>query len=269
MSLKMLGFVITLLFASCSTMADSCARVPKLPATIQQGELLTLTLCPNTEVEWLGVRTRSDAQGRVVIGVGRDITQADLAVAGQPIQHVKIKLRNYNISRVEGVPAKTVTPPQSQIDRIVAEQKKVIAAKATVVNSDAWSHPAIWPVRGRISGVYGSQRFYNGNPGSPHYGLDIAVPVGTPVQAPIAGQVVLAEDDLFYSGGTIIVAHGQGLTSSFLHLSSVDVKVGDWVNQGDVIAKVGATGRASGPHLDWRMNWYSQRVDTQLLLPNN
>ncbi|MDP4650548.1 MAG: M23 family metallopeptidase, partial [Haliea sp.] len=122
-------------------------------------------------------------------------------------------------------------------------------------------------VEGRISGVYGSQRVYNGQPGSPHYGVDVAVPTGTIVRAPAAGVVTLAEPDLFYSGGTIILDHGYRLSSSFLHLSKVSVNVGDQIALGDVIGEVGATGRATGPHLDWRMSWREARIDPQLLVP--
>ena len=124
-----------------------------------------------------------------------------------------------------------------------------------------------WPAIGPISGVYGSQRIYNGTPRSPHYGVDVAVPTGTPVLAPSSGVVTLAEPDLFYSGGTIILDHGFRLSSSFLHLSKVHVAVGQEVKQGELIGEVGATGRATGPHLDWRMSWRNQRIDPQLLAP--
>ena len=120
---------------------------------------------------------------------------------------------------------------------------------------------------GPISGVYGSQRYYNGVPGSPHYGVDIALPTGTPVHAPASGIVTLAEEDLFYSGGTIILDHGYRLSSSFLHLSRISVSVGDEISQGDVLGEIGSSGRATGPHLDWRMSWRNERVDPQLLVP--
>ena len=116
-------------------------------------------------------------------------------------------------------------------------------------------------------GVYGSQRFYNGTPGNPHYGVDIARPTGHPVLSPGPGVVTLAEPDLFYSGGTVILDHGYGLNSSFLHMSRIDVKVGDVIKTGDQLGAIGATGRATGPHLDWRMSWFDQRVDPQLLVP--
>ena len=120
---------------------------------------------------------------------------------------------------------------------------------------------------GRISGVYGSQRFYNGKAGNPHYGVDVAQPTGTPVLSPVPGVITLAEPDLFYSGGTVILDHGFGLSSSFLHMSRIDVQVGEEVRTGDPIGAIGATGRATGPHLDWRMSWFNQRVDPQLLVP--
>ena len=121
-------------------------------------------------------------------------------------------------------------------------------------------------VVGRISGVYGSQRVLNGNPGRPHYGLDIAAPTGSPVYAPASGIVTLAHNDMYFSGGTLILDHGHGLSSSFLHLSEILVEAGTRVKKGDLIARIGATGRASGPHLDWRMNWLDRRVDPRPLV---
>ena len=125
----------------------------------------------------------------------------------------------------------------------------------------------MWPVEGPISGVYGSQRYYNGEPRRPHFGVDVAAPAGTTVRAPAAGIVTLAQPDLFYSGGTVILDHGYKLSSTFLHMSEVLVQAGDELKAGDIIGAVGATGRATGPHLDWRMNWRDTRIDPQLLAP--
>jgi len=157
------------------------------------------------------------------------------------------------------------------LERIARERALVRKAKAQRIERpellEAVRAGLSWPATGRISGVYGSQRFYNGTPGSPHYGVDVAVPTGHPVVAPGPGVITLAEVDLFYSGGTIILDHGYGLSSSFLHLSKLHVEVGQEVQRGDLIGEVGATGRATGPHLDWRMSWLNQRVDPQLLVP--
>jgi murein DD-endopeptidase MepM/ murein hydrolase activator NlpD len=124
----------------------------------------------------------------------------------------------------------------------------------------------IWPAKGRITGVYGSQRILNGEPRRPHYGLDIAAPVGTLVVAPASGIVTLTTPNMFYSGGTLILDHGHGLSSTFIHLHRILVKEGQYVRQGDVIAEIGATGRVTGAHLDWRINLFKRRLDPQLIL---
>ena len=184
---------------------------------------------------------------------------------------VSVAQREYRVSRIEGVPQRTVTPPKEQLERIRRERALVANAKARHIERPDWLMQVDggfrWPVTGRISGVYGSQRVYNGTPGNPHYGVDVAVPTGTPVHAPAAGRVTLAEPDLFYSGGTVILDHGYGLSSSFLHMSEIHVNVGDELRPGDPIGAVGATGRATGPHLDWRMSWRDRRVDPQRLVP--
>ena len=122
------------------------------------------------------------------------------------------------------------------------------------------------PADGRLSGFYGNQRILNGVPRRPHLGVDIAAPIGTPVYSSADGEVVLTEEDLFYTGKTIVINHGHGLTSIYSHLDKINVKVGEQVKQGSVIGKIGNTGRSSGPHLDWRVNWFNVRVDPMLTL---
>jgi len=124
----------------------------------------------------------------------------------------------------------------------------------------------IWPVHGRISGRFGNQRVYNGIPGSAHSGMDIAAATGTSVVAPAAGKVIFAQPDLYLTGGTVLIDHGYGIGSNFLHLSELDVTVDQHVEQGEVIGKVGSTGRATGPHLHWGMTWYDTRIDPLLVL---
>jgi murein DD-endopeptidase MepM/ murein hydrolase activator NlpD len=142
----------------------------------------------------------------------------------------------------------------------------IAAVRAKDTDRSWFADPFRWPASGRISGVYGSQRILNGEPRRPHFGVDIAAPVGTPVHAPNGGVVALAESDLYYTGGTVMLDHGHGITSVFSHLSSVDVEVGGRVSPGDFIGRIGATGRATGAHLDWRVNWFSERLDPQLLV---
>ncbi|WP_017445487.1 M23 family metallopeptidase [Gayadomonas joobiniege] len=172
-----------------------------------------------------------------------------------------IKQREYQIDRIEGVPQKTVTPPESVLTRIRQENGQIYAARNHFSEQTFFLTDFIWPAKGRISGVYGSQRYFNGTPKRPHYGLDIAAPKGDPVVAPANGIVRLAHPDMYYSGGTMILDHGYGFTSTFIHLSKLTVKEGQMVKQGDKIAEIGASGRATGPHLDWRINWYNVRLD--------
>lgn len=244
----------------------------QLKGTFNQGGMV-LGKCPATCTAKINDKTlKVTPKGDFVFGFGRDATldqTLTVAVGNKPAKPYpfKIKKRKYMVQSVTGVPQATVNPPPEVMERIAREQALVDAARN--ITSDRLDFLAgySWPLKGRISGVYGSQRIYNGQPGNPHYGLDIAAPVGTPVKAPMGGKVRLAEPDLYFSGGTIIVDHGHGIFSSFIHLSKVMVKVGQEIKRGDVIGKVGATGRASGPHLDWRINLFSERLDPQYVLP--
>jgi murein DD-endopeptidase MepM/ murein hydrolase activator NlpD len=184
----------------------------------------------------------------------------------QTLHELSIVQRQYKIQRVEGVPQNTVTPPAAELARILSDSALVKRARKEVTDDLDFLTGFERPLEGPITGVYGSQRVYNGTPKSPHYGLDYAAPKGTLVLAPATGTVRMAHRDLFYSGGTLIVDHGHGLSSTFLHLSDILVSVGTQVKRGEAIAKVGSTGRATGPHLDWRMNWYKQRIDPALVL---
>ena len=245
---------------------------PELTGESQPGGLLWGRVAPATVLEFNGVDVPILEDGTFVLGLGRDAPATlELTVGPTLSCTIDVESRQYRISRVEGVPQRTVTPPEEQLARIRSERQRVRSAKAKRVRRqdflEAVKAGLQWPVTGRISGVYGSQRFYNGRPGNPHYGVDVARPTGTPVLSPGPGVITLAEPDLFYSGGTVILDHGYGLSSSFLHMSRIDVTVGDEVQAGDPIGAIGATGRATGPHLDWRMSWFNQRIDPQLLVP--
>jgi murein DD-endopeptidase MepM/ murein hydrolase activator NlpD len=173
----------------------------------------------------------------------------------------KIYKRKYNIQRIDGLPENKVTPPESVYKRIKEENNKIGEARA--INSDLsfFKDNFIMPVDGIISGVYGSQRILNGKPRWPHYGIDIAAKKGTPIKSSGRGIVTLAEEDLYYTGGTIIMDHGHGISTIYSHLEDVLVVVGDQINQGDIIGTVGSTGRSTGPHLDFRVNWFQTRLD--------
>jgi len=173
--------------------------------------------------------------------------------------------RDYNIQRIDGLKQTMVTPPANVLARIKADSKAVRAAREQETPLGDFWRGFDWPARGRISGVYGSQRILNGEPRQPHYGIDIAAPRGTPVRAPASGKVMLVKD-LYFSGWTVVIAHGLGVNSSFLHLDQVDVKAGMMIKRGDLIGTIGATGRATGPHLDWRIDWQGRRIDPGLLV---
>jgi murein DD-endopeptidase MepM/ murein hydrolase activator NlpD len=210
-------------------------------------------------------------EGEFLIGFGRDETgERNLHINNssglEENLTLTIAVREYSIQRVDGLPPKTVTPDPADAERIAQEGAMVATARQRRDQRIDYRAGFAWPAEGRISGVYGSQRILNGEPRRPHYGLDIAADTGSPVLAPADGIITLAHPDLYFSGGTVILDHGHGLTSTFLHLSKVLVEAGQSVKKGDLIAAVGSTGRASGPHLDWRMNWLDQRVDPQLLL---
>ena len=206
-----------------------------------------------------------------MFGVGRDQATPVQVVVVRPdgsrqIAGIAVAARDWPVQRVDGVPPKTVDPPPEIAERIRREQAQVTAARARDDDRADFARAFIWPVQGRISGRFGNQRVYNGKPGSPHSGMDIAAAAGTPVKAPAAGIVTFADPDLYLTGGTLVIDHGHGISSNFLHLSRIDVKVGDRVEQGQAVAAVGSTGRSTGPHLHWGMNWFDVRIDPQLAL---
>ncbi|WP_460457920.1 M23 family metallopeptidase [Arenimonas alkanexedens] len=241
------------------------------PTRVSQGTMVIGKVPPGSTVRHAGRTLRVTGYGSVVFGVGRD---ADASVQVDVVRPdgraetlaISVDKRDWPIERVNGVPPKTVAPPPAIAERIRREQATVTAARAADEPRTDFTQAFVWPVKGRISGRFGNQRVYNGTPGSAHSGMDIAAPSGTPVLAPAAGVVTLVAPNFYLTGGTLLLDHGHGVSSNFLHLSRIDVQVGDRVEQGQVIAAVGATGRATGPHLHWGMNWFDVRIDPLLLL---
>jgi len=249
----------------------SPAYALQLEGKAVQGGLMFGNCSPGCRVKLDGNEVLVSPEGRFVIGFDRDETgerrlEVKEADGTAQSQVLPVESREYDIERVDGLPPQTVTPDPEALERIRKEAAMVASARARRDIRADYAAGFAWPATGRISGVYGSQRILNGEPRRPHYGLDIAAPTGAPVTAPADGIVTLAYDDMYFSGGTIVLDHGQGLSSSFLHLSRVLVEPGTVVHQGDLIGEVGATGRASGPHLDWRMNWLDRRVDPRPLV---
>lgn len=236
----------------------------------QPGAMVVGRTDPGAAVYFQGEPVAVTPLGQFVVGLGRDakgMVEIKTVIGGQEqVFNFPILKREYQIQRVDGVPEETVTPPEEVLARIRMEQALVDQARATSDSRTEFLAGFIKPLEGPITGVYGSQRIYNGVPKNPHYGLDIARPTGTLVQVPAAGVVKLAYDDMYYSGGTLIIDHGYGISSTFIHLSEILVEEGEYVEQGRDVAKVGAGGRATGPHLDWRINWYKVRLDPALVL---
>jgi murein DD-endopeptidase MepM/ murein hydrolase activator NlpD len=253
-----------------------CLPIPAQAFTLAghlvQGGMAIGTVDPAATVRFKGKAVRVSPEGLFVIGFSRDAEAQSVIELHQPSGTVEkhpvtIEKRTYKIQRIDGLPPRKVSPSAEDLERI---RKDIALVKEVRKKDDPrtdFSQPFIWPVTGRISGVYGSQRILNGKPKRPHYGVDIAAPTGTPVKAPADGVVTLAHNDMFYSGGTLIVDHGHGLSTTYMHLHKILVEKGQQVKQGDIIAQVGATGRVTGPHLHWGMNWFDTRLDPSLLVP--
>ncbi|MBD8524565.1 M23 family metallopeptidase [Pseudomarimonas arenosa] len=260
--------------AGLAALSASQAQATELPRTVQQGSLVRLCCYLGASASLQGKPLAVSANGHIVFGVGRDeVGPLTLVVSipGQATlrQSVLVEARAWPTERVDGVPPKTVNPPPEIAQRIAEEQARVTRARQRNDAREDFIATFRWPVRGRVSGHFGSQRIYNGQAGSAHSGLDIAAGSGTPIHAPAAGVVGFADPDLYLTGGTVLLDHGQGVSSVFLHLSKIEVKTGQRIEQGQVIGAVGATGRASGPHLHWGLNWFTTRLDPASVLPSD
>jgi murein DD-endopeptidase MepM/ murein hydrolase activator NlpD len=262
----MLGASILLAFSGFA----SAQTPPLLTGELIQGSLIRGKTDANVQVWLNGSPVEVSEEGSFVFGFGRDASNKHIlswqAAGEKQDMPLVIKAREYKIDRIEGVAQKYVSPPQEVLARIREDNRAIANARATRSNLKDFLDDFILPAEGRISGVYGSQRVFNGEPKRPHYGLDVANVVGTPVIAPAGGIITLAHNDMYYSGGTLLMDHGFGVSSTFIHLSKIHVTEGQRVEKGDLIAEIGATGRVTGPHLDWRINWFKERLDPELLI---
>lgn len=238
--------------------------------TFTQGALVRGQVNKGAEVFLNGERIETNKDGKFVIGFEREAPlEQHLVVKSasgeELVRDITLSKREYDIQRIDGLEPKMVTPPEAVSARIKQDNINVANARSGNSDLDALFTKFEWPASGPITGVYGSQRVLNGVPKWPHYGVDVGGSTGTPVYAPVDGVVTLAED-LYYSGNTLILDHGMTVFSTFLHLDSMMVEVGDKVKQGEQIGTIGATGRATGPHLDWRINLGKMRLDPQTVV---
>ena len=235
-----------------------------------QGSFILGKTEPGSEVFIDKKKVKVTPDGYFVFGLGRDRKNDVVITINKKKIVKKVYKRKYNIQRIDGLEEKKVTPPEEVYERIKRENGWIGEVRA--INSDLtfFTKKFIVPVENSIiTGVYGSQRILNGKPKWPHYGLDFAADEGTEIKAMLNGTVTLAEPDLFYTGGTLIFDHGHGISTLYMHMKKILVKKGQEVKQGDIIGTVGSTGRATGAHLDVRLNWFQIRLDPATVLNIN
>ena len=262
--------IISKLFLIITFLTTTQLNAVEFKGKFIQGHYIVGVTDPSSKIIIDKKNVKVSKDGYFVFGIDRD-RKFDLTITkinnGKKEKIIKKVLkRKYNIQRIDGLEESKVTPPESVYKRIKKENNKIGEARA--INSDLpfFKNQFIMPVEGIISGVYGSQRILNGKPRWPHYGIDIAAKKGTMIKSSGSGVVTKAEDDLYYTGGTIIMDHGHGISTIYSHLETVLVSVGDKINKGDLIGTVGSTGRSTGPHLDFRVNWFQTRLDPMSIL---
>jgi murein DD-endopeptidase MepM/ murein hydrolase activator NlpD len=243
----------------------------ELTGALIQGGLVRGRVAPDSAVSLEGRALRVTEDGWFVFGLGRDAPASMelliTAPSGEEQRHsLAIAPRRYQVQRIDGLPPRTVTPSETDLAKIRADAELLDAARQRDTAGSGFTEQMAWPATGRISGVYGSQRILNGEPRSPHRGVDVAAPAGTPVGAMAPGEVALAESDMYFTGGTVMVDHGHGVHSIYVHLDEVRVTVGQRLGQGQTLGTVGQTGRATGPHLHWGVYWFDQAIDPALLV---
>jgi len=264
---------VRLFFALLLVLASSLAQAIDidLKGNFTQGGMAIGRAAPGSKVSFEGSDMPVAADGTFVLGFTREAPQTATLIVTAPNgaeqrRTLSISRRNFVVQRVDGLPEPTVNPPPDILARIKADIAKVTELRKNTIKTTDFDQPWWWPALGPITGVFGSQRILNGQPSTPHYGVDIGAPIGSPVVAPVGGTVMLAEE-LYLTGNTVIMDHGLGVNSTYAHLSSMAVKVGQRVEQGQLLGEIGATGRATGPHLHWGVNVGQVRVDAALLVP--
>ena len=237
----------------------------------EQGSFILGKTNPNSKIQIDSKKIRVSKDGFFAFGLDRD-RKNDVVIkvtndGETKTLQKKVLKREYKIQRIDGLPPKQVTPPPEVFERI--KKDNVLIGKARSINTayDFFKDKFIYPIdKYIITGVYGSQRILNGKPRRPHYGIDFHAPEGTPVKAMMDGEVTLAENDMYFTGGTIIFDHGHGISTLYMHLKDIDVKIGQKIKQGEIVGTLGQSGRATGPHLDIRLNWFNVKLDPKTIL---
>lgn len=233
-----------------------------------QGGLVIGHVDPKATADFDGKELRVSPNGDFLFGFGRNAPPKAKLTVRMPdgyvhVQEIDVVQREYKVQRIDGLPPKKVTPPADPelMAKLKEERRKTKLARDLDLAESGFLSGWIWPAEGRISGVFGSQRILNGTPKNPHSGVDVAAPEGDPIIAPADGKIVLAEPDMYFNGSMVFIDHGHGLKTAYLHMSKIDVKIGQVVKQGEKIGEIGQTGRVTGPHLHWMMYWFNVKLD--------
>ncbi|MEM7071765.1 MAG: M23 family metallopeptidase [Pseudomonadota bacterium] len=238
---------------------------------VQEGAVAILKIPKGTKITLDGQDISVTPDGLSLIGWGfghgqKSTLKATFLDGTQQTMHLSLKARDYTRQYIDNLEQSKVTPPTKTHVRIKREAQQVQALRLKESPLTHWREAFQWPCEGVITGIFGSQRILNSKPRAPHYGYDIAAPLGTPIYAPAGGKIIMAEQDLYFSGATMMIDHGYGLVSAFLHLKKFNVHLDQSVKKGQLIGWVGSSGRSTGPHLDWRVSWFTKRLDAALLI---
>tara|TARA_E500000178_G_C16900813_1_gene697998 strand:+ start:341 stop:1144 length:804 start_codon:yes stop_codon:yes gene_type:complete len=259
-------YLIFVIFSSYTSAADFFGK-------FEQGSFILGKVEPNSKVQIDGRDVRVTNDGIFAFGLDRDRKNNVIITVKNKGNlttfEKKIIKREYKIQKIDGLPPKQVTPPPEVYERIKRDNKIIGEARSIDTSYEFFKNKFIYPIdKYVITGVYGSQRILNGKPRRPHYGIDFHAPEGTPVKSMMDGEVTLAEKDMYFTGGTIIFDHGHGVSTLFMHMKDVNVKVGQKIKQGEIVGTLGKSGRATGPHLDIRLNWFDVKLDPASVLKN-
>ncbi|MGE0735731.1 MAG: M23 family metallopeptidase [Alphaproteobacteria bacterium] len=243
----------------------------QLRGKLAAGSLVIGQTVPGSTVKLNDKPLAIAADGSFVFGFGRDYAgvaalEAAFPDGGIERREFKIAKRGYPIQRIDGLPPKLVEPDPETMARIEKEYLLIVEARKVRSDLPFYKTGFIWPSQGRISGIYGSQRILNGKPSRPHYGVDVAAGPGAPIVAAAAGTVTLVHSDMYFTGQTVMVDHGMGVSTLYIHMSAIAVSQGETVKQGQLLGRVGSTGRSTGPHLHWGLNWFDESLDAGLLV---